>query len=204
MNNQFNSIDHILKYSDHSQMKRHKTVCPRYQTYPYPIEKLKIFMSPYNGTVCSKCSGGKDEGMLLCFDCAKLCPDPDCKGGGSKAADKVACLHCLNWMKNLDDGYERDGFYVYLLQSGYVGMTYDPSRRQKEHEIQQQTERSVSKKINKRRDSNNPISDVDSYRSAEYRNNHAEYFDKRDESGLTRWDRDVLNHWRMFVPMVLK
>ena len=163
----------------------------------YPIEKLKVLLSPYNGTVCSKCSGSKDEGMLLCFNCAERCPDPDCKckGGGSKAADKVSCSHCLNWMQGLDKDCERDGFFVYLLQSGYIGMTYDPSRRQKEHEINQQTERRVSNEINRRANSNNPILDVESYRNAAHSNNYAEYFDERDKSGLTRWDRDVLNHW---------
>ena len=164
----------------------------------YPIEKLKVLLSPYNGTVCSKCSGSKDEGMLLCFNCAERCPDPDCKckDGGSKAADKVSCSHCLNWMQGLDKGYERDGFFVYLLQSGYIGMTYDPSRRQKEHEINQQTDYLVSNEINRRANSNKPILDVESYRKAAHSNNYAEYFDERDKSGLTRWDRDVLNHWK--------
>ena len=79
----------------------------------YPIEKLKVLLSPYNGTVCSKCNGSKDEGMLLCSNCAERCPDPDCKGDGSKAADKDACSHCLNWMQDLDHGHERDGVFVY-------------------------------------------------------------------------------------------
>ena len=164
----------------------------------YPIEKLKVLLSPYNGTVCSKCSGSKDEGMLLCSNCEERCPDPDCKddGDGSKAADKVACSHCLNWMQDLDKDCERDGFFVYLLQSGYIGMTYNPSRRQEEHEIRHRTERRVSNEINRRKDSNNPILDVENYRNAAHSNNYAEYFDERDKSGLTRWDRYVLDHWK--------
>ena len=164
----------------------------------YPIEELKVLLSPYNGTVCSKCSGSKGEGMLLCFDCAERCPDPDCKGDGFKAAYKDACPHCLKWMRGLDDGQERVGFFVYLLKSGYIGMTYDPLYRQKEHEIriQQQTERRVSNEINKRKNSNNPILDVDSYRNAEHSKSHAEYFDERDKSGFTGWDRYVSDHWK--------
>ena len=162
----------------------------------YPTEELKVLLSPYNGTVCSKCSGIKDEGMLLCFNCAERCPDPDCRGDGSKAAYKEACPDCLNWMRGLDDGHERDGFFVYLLKSGYIGMTYDPSRRQKEHEIRQQTKRRVSNEINKRKDSDNPILDVDSYRNAAHSKSHAEYFDERDKSGFTRWDRYVSDYWK--------
>ena len=87
-------------------------------------------------------------------------------------------------------------FFVYLLQSGYIGMTYDPSRRQKEHEINRQTEQRVSYEINKRKDSDNPIPDVDNYRKDERSKSHAKYFDERDKSGFTCWDRDVSNHWK--------
>ena len=134
--------------------------------------------------------------MLLCSNCSERCPDPDCRGDGSKAADKVGCSHCLNWMQQRDKGKKRDGFFVYLLQSGYIGMTYNPSRRQKEHEINQRTERRVSNEINRSKDSDNPIPDVDSYRKDEHSKSHAKYFDERDKSGFTCWDRDVSNHWK--------
>ena len=54
----------------------------------------------------------------------------------------------------------------------------------------------MSNEINRRANSNKPILDVESYRNAAHSNNYAKYFDERDKSGLTRWDRDVLNHWK--------
>ena len=50
------------------------------------------------------------------------------------------CEHCSEWVHTLDLDSDRqpkirDGFFVYQLDTGYIGMTYNPSKRQKEHEV---------------------------------------------------------------------
>ena len=70
---------------------------------------------------------------------------------------------------------------------------YEPSRRQKEHEIRQQTDRRVSNEINGKKNSNDPIPDVDSYRNDERSKSYAKYFDER--LGLLV-GKDVSNHWK--------
>lgn len=39
---------------------------------------------------------------------------------------------------------ERDGYFVYVLETGYIGMTYNPSRRQFEHDRKEALRRYIS------------------------------------------------------------
>ena len=120
---------------------------------------------PRNGMVCVKCGGGKAEGELLCQGCSTRCPDEDCHspepGRVGKDPGDEMCPHCAGWCRGLDrlcqgklsecshreclqNGFcvgpsraiPRSGFYVYRLDNGYVGMTYNPSERQTRHQAQ--------------------------------------------------------------------
>ena len=86
------------------------------------------------------------------------------------------CKHCRRWVDELDE-YEgvaaiREGFFVYQLDTGYIGMTYNPSQRQKEHEVRQYVER--------RERSDNPIKNPDTYITACIEND---------------WARECREHW---------
>ena len=118
----------------------------------YPTaEQLLDRLDPYLNRFCCLCGGAKPLERVTCEDCSHVCPDQDCCGKPRwvKLPGQDMCAHCEAWLFKLDnevDGegnvvanLERDGYYVYLLERDsdsseeYVGMTYDPSRRQYDH-----------------------------------------------------------------------
>ena len=123
------------------------------------IQAILHLLDPVRGTYCAKCLGHKADGDILCANCASHCPDPDCRGDRLKNESDLMCGHCRHFMEGLDqeDGVPliREGYFVYQLDSGYIGMTYNPSQRQKEHELRQS--------IEKRKNSGNPIRNPSAY-----------------------------------------
>ena len=125
-------------------------------------------LDPMCSGLCALCGSEKSADAVTCRRCAKVCPDPDCKGTprGVKGLEDEMCRDCANFVRKLDascrgstescdepecdnwhkrlgpDGSvwcfgeprERNGYFVYQLETGYVGMTYNPSRRQREHD----------------------------------------------------------------------
>ncbi len=187
------------------------------------IAELKSALWPFNGTVCSLCCGDKPDGSLLCDRCSERCPDPDCRsrcnkpscpgGGLYKSPDEIMCQHCRDcFLPGLQDDGGRDGFFVYLLDCGYVGMTYNPSRRQREHRVRLRAEFNAVKERDRRiqaqlarendidlqEDFRRPFTDDEfqRYRAAAVRNELGRYFDEKDVEGFTRWDRERAEFWR--------
>ncbi len=71
---------------------------------------------------------------------------------------------------------ERDGYFVYQLETGYIGMTYNPSRRQFEHDRSE----SLRRYIAGRSDIEHPIA----------------YFQTAYYSDLEeRWEKHYQEHW---------
>ena len=84
---------------------------------------------------------------VSCRKCSLKCPDPQCKGETKKkSSDEDMCSFCRKFVDELDinkwngESIKRDGFYVYLLEDDYIGMTYHPSRRQFEHDMSRRTQ----------------------------------------------------------------
>ena len=101
--------------------------------------------------LCSRCSSGcpdgdcrgphprggqtrKDVGDEMCMHCTGFCEGLDrrCQGNLDDCSDRRCQRkgYCLGYSQRIP----RSGFFVYQLDNGYVGMTYDPSGRQAEHE----------------------------------------------------------------------
>ena len=85
--------------------------------------------------------GVKDAGEAMCAHCENFVRklDAPCRG------DAIGCEipHCIEQHKRFDrngvgwcfgEALERNGYFVYQLETGYIGMTYNPSRRQLEHD----------------------------------------------------------------------
>ena len=118
-----------------------RRVRPDDQVEDDQIRRILELLDPVFGTECARCGREKRPRAILCDGCSTECPDLHCRGDGRKQPSDDMCRHCANWLRELDVDHEgahkfRDGFFVYQLDSGYVGMTYNPSKRQKEHEAQ--------------------------------------------------------------------
>ncbi len=110
------------------------------------------------------CGSAKSQSEFVCGACARACVDPDHKEKHYLEVDSPMCPFCAGWLVTLDlscggkpssctsnvcsvepvDGIVpgckgkpllREGFFVYQLETGYVGMTYNPSLRQFQHEV---------------------------------------------------------------------
>ena len=153
------------------------------------VRRILELLDPYYGNDCPKCGGSKQEGELVCQVCARACPDPDHRETWFAHADPPMCPNCAGWLVRLDmpclfnpskacddptcataresgsgsfcDGRPkiRDGFFVYQLDTGYIGMTYNPSQRQIEHEVKAD----VDRRERLRRDSFDPIQNPEAY-----------------------------------------
>ena len=146
-------------------------------------------VDPLCSTQCFFCGRGKPEGVLSCQDCSDMCPDPHCKGTRTKNRDEDMCDHCQRFLYRLDapwigEGNERkDGYFIYELDNGYIGMTYNPTQRQFAHEKSHWLENYMTE---------NGIVATDARRA--YRNrsminfNNGEWLQRYEE-----WRREMLN-----------
>ena len=153
------------------------------------VHHILELLDPYYGNDCPKCGGGKQEGEFVCRPCAGACPDPHHRKTWFAHADPPMCPNCAGWLVRLDmpclfnpskdcddptcatarengsaslcDGRPkiRDGFFVYQLDTGYIGMTYNPSQRQIEHEVSAE----VDRRERVRRNSLDPIQNPQAY-----------------------------------------
>ncbi len=138
------------------------------------MQEILRLLDPAHGPFCVKCSDHKADGDILCSNCASHCPDPDCRGGRLKNELDPMCGHCRHFMEGLDreDGIplRREGFFVYQLDTGYIGMTYNPSQRQREHELPQS--------IENRKNSGSPIRNLSAYIRSAWVSEYAKHWEQ--------------------------
>lgn len=138
------------------------------------LDRILELLDPQLCTDCVKCGSAKQNGQFVCSACSGICPDPDHRENWVAAADPPMCPHCAGWLTRLDmpclfhpsvdcdnppcvDAREtgsrtvchgnpkiRSGFFVYQLDTGYIGMTCNPSQRQAEHDARIKVERYIS------------------------------------------------------------
>lgn len=153
------------------------------------VRRILELLDPYYGSDCPKCGGSKQESEFVCRACSGACPDPDHRETWFTHADSPMCPNCAGWLVRLDMPYlfnpskdcddptcataretgyasicdgrpkTREGFFVYQLDTGYIGMTYNPSRRQVEHEVNAD----VDRRERVRRYSSDPILNPGAY-----------------------------------------
>ena len=95
----------------------------------------------------------KEPGEELCRHCAAFVHrlDAPCRGRPGHC-DLEICETARNATGNslecLGPPSERDGYFVYQLETGYIGMTYNPSRRQFEHDRKESLWRDINSRNN--------------------------------------------------------
>ena len=119
-------------------------------------QSFLTLVDPFRLRICLVCGGTKEEGTVSCGDCSLECPDPDCGGTREKLYDQDMCDDCRDWLDDKDvrgfivergrggrrdrwvrlDGRREGGYFVYQLadQERYIGHTYNPTKRQFEHD----------------------------------------------------------------------
>ena len=144
------------------------------------LKKFLEELDPYRTERCPECGGEKKVKTVSCGKCSLKCPDPQCLGETKKkSSDKDMCSFCRSFVDNLDinkgngESIKRDGFYVYLLENDYIGMTYHPSRRQFEHDKGSRIRRDIA--------TDDRINDPDAYIEEE-------------------WEKVRVQHWITFPP----
>ena len=107
-----------------------------------------------NAVTCQRCAeicpdpdcrgnprGTKDMSEAMCAHCENFVRKLDAPCRGNTAGCEIP--YCIEQHKRFDPNgvgrcfgraLERNGYFVYQLETGYIGMTYNPSRRQLEHE----------------------------------------------------------------------
>ena len=126
----------------------------------------------------------KEPGEELCRHCAAFVHRLDalCRGRPERC-DLEVCVTGRNAtgdsnpLECFGPSRERDGYFVYQLETGYIGMTYNPSRRQFEHDREERIWRNI--------DSRDDIENRDAY------------FGKAFYSGIEEdWETHYQEHWR--------
>lgn len=129
-----------------------------------------------NAVTCQRCAeicpdpdckgnprGVKKVKEAMCSHCENWVRSRDTPCRGQTAACEI--LDCIEQHKLLGPNgvgwcfgtaKERNGYFVYQLETGYVGMTYNPSRRQLEHEARERNRRRVERYMASRDDILNP------------------------------------------------
>lgn len=135
------------------------------------LDRILGLLDPQLCADCVKCGNPKLKGQFVCSDCSDVCPDPDHRENWVADVARPMCPHCAGWLTRLDmpclfhpssdcdhppcaeareagsrivchgEPKIREGFFVYQLDTGYIGMTCNPSQRQIEHEVQADGER---------------------------------------------------------------
>ena len=123
---------------------------------------------PYD-EICQHCEAFVRRLDAPCRGRPQNCDQDLCESGRNASGDS-------NSFECFGQALERDGYFVYQLETGYVGMTYNPSRRQFEHDRRENLQRY----INSKNDIENP----------------GAYFRKAFNEDIDdRWEAYYSKHW---------